>query len=237
MIPTLALPDSRARDLVIAAGMAAAAVTVAMTDCVLFQLAHGGAAPWLALKWMAGAVMPWAAAFVVLRTRIATEGGQPSVAEAGLLLVALATSMGLDAVLIPPADAAELGERLLDRLPLAALAPLAARLRLDWAPRRRRPAALDRRLAGARVISAAGNYVEVEGPAGRRLVRISLAEAEQRLDPARHLRIHRSTLVDASLIVQLERDRNGVAGVRLVDGRRLKVGPSYRRRVRQAIEG
>jgi len=131
---------------------------------------------------------------------------------------------------------ADLMERLEARLPLGVMAALAARLRLDFAARPRPFPPPDRRLADARVITAAGNYVEVEGIAGRRLLRLTLADAAARIEPGRMLQIHRSTLVARELVVGLERDRNGVAAVRLADGRRLKVGPSFRAQVRQALE-
>ena len=60
---------------------------------------------------------------------------------------------------------------------------------------------------GARLITAAGNYVEVEGASGRRILRMTLSEAEKRLDPTSHLRIHRSTVVAVELIARLEPTR------------------------------
>jgi hypothetical protein len=225
------------RDVAIAAAMAGAAALFVMTDCVLYQTTHGGVDAALALKWLAGVVVPWAAAFILLRLRVASVGGRPSWAEAGLLMATLAASIGLDGLLIPPADVAELASRLQSRAPLLAFTPLAARLRLEWTSRpARRTAQADRRFADARLVRAAGNYVEVEGPHGRRLIRMTIAEAEQRMDPADRLRIHRSTLVTLGLIERLERDRNGIVAVRLLDGRRLRVGRSYRAAVRQAVE-
>ena len=226
------------RDLAVGAALAAAAVVAVMADCILFQIATGGIEAGLALRWLAGAVLPWAAAFVALRARVSAEGGRPSVEEAVLIGAAFAGSLLLDFLLIPPDGWAEVAARVQARLALAGLVPLAARLRLEWTPRPR-PAARtepDRRFAEVRLVTAAGNYVEVEGPCGRRLIRMTIAEAEQRMDPARRLRIHRSTLVARDLVDRLERDRNGIVGVRLTDGRRLRVGPSYRAAVRRAVE-
>lgn len=227
------------RDLAVGVGLAAAAVAAVMADCIAFQIATGGVEAGLAARWLAGAVLPWAAAFVALRARISAAGGRPSLGEAALIGAAFAGSLLLDAILIPPDGWAEVGARVQARLALAGLVPLAARLRLEWTPRVRTapPAAPDRRLAQAMLVTAAGNYVEVEGPCGRRLIRMTIAQAEQRMDPARRLRIHRSTLVARDLVERLERDRNGVVGVWLTDGRRLRVGPSYRAAVRRAVEG
>ncbi|HYE47890.1 MAG TPA: LytTR family DNA-binding domain-containing protein [Caulobacter sp.] len=227
------------RDLLIGAALAAAAVVAVTADCILYQIATGGAQPLLASKWLLGAVAPWTAAFVALRARVSALGGRPSLAEAGWIGAAFAGSLALDAALIPPQDWAEFGARVQARLALALLVPLAARLRLVWAAPRgaAERAAPDRRLADARLVTAAGNYVEAEGPNGRRLIRMTIAEAQARMDPARVLRIHRGTLVARDLIDRLERDRNGVVAVRLTDGRRLRVGPSHRAAVRRAVEG
>ena len=231
--------SSGRRDLLIGAALAAAAVVAVMADCILYQIATGGAQPLLASKWLLGAVAPWAAVFVALRMRVSALAGRPSLAEVGWISAAFAISLALDTALIPPQDSAEFGARAQARLALALLLPLAARLRLVWTPPRRpaERAAPDGRFAGVRLVTAAGNYVEVEGPGGRRLIRMTIAEAQARMDPARALRIHRGTLVARELIDRLERDRNGIVAVRLTDGRRLRVGPSYRAAVRQAVEG
>lgn len=227
------------RDLAIGAALAGAAVIVVMADCILFQIAHGGIEAGLALRWLVGSVAPWAAAFVLLRALVSAEGSRPSLEEAALIGAAFAGSLLLDGVLIRPDDWAEVWARVQARLALAGLVPLAARLRLASAPRARPTAgvAADSRFAGAWLVTAAGNYVEVEGPCGRRLIRMTIAEAEQRMDPALRLRIHRSTVVARDRVDRLERNRNGIVGVRLTDGRRLRVGPSYRAAVRRAVEG
>jgi hypothetical protein len=230
--------EASRRDLAIAVAMAAVAVAAVMVDCILFQMATGGIELGLALRWMVGAVAPWTVAFTLLRTRVTAEGGRPSLEELALIGGAFAASVLLDAALIPPADLAELGGRMQGRLPLAGLVPLAARLRLDLGRcAEPRPAPIDRRFVEARVVTAAGNYVEVEGPAGRRILRMTLAEVERRLEPQHYLRIHRGTIVALALIDRLERDRNGIVGVRLADGRSLRVGPSCRARVRKALAG
>lgn len=236
-------PRHSGRDLLIGAALAAAAVVAVMADCILYQIATGGAQPLLASKWLLGAVAPWAAVFVALRMRVSALGGRPSLAEVKWLGAAFAASLALDTALIPPQDWAEFGARVQARLALVVLLPLAARLRLVWAPPRRgtertaERAGPDSRFVGVRLVTAAGNYIEVEGAGGRRLIRMTIAEAQARMDPAWAVRIHRGTLVARELIDRLERDRNGIVAVRLTDGRRLRVGPSYRAAVRQAVEG
>ena len=78
---------------------------------------------------------------------------------------------------------------------------------------------------------SADNYVKVQVGVAEHLVRTTLQRLEQRLDPARFIRIHRR------LIVNLDRVREGRLGVRgdyevvLQDGKVLPVGRRYRDRL------
>jgi len=78
---------------------------------------------------------------------------------------------------------------------------------------------------------SADNYVKVRVGVAEHLVRTTLQRLEQRLDPARFIRIHRR------LIVNLDRVREGRLGVRgdyevvLQDGKVLPVGRRYRDRL------
>ena len=78
---------------------------------------------------------------------------------------------------------------------------------------------------------SADNYVKVQVGVAEHLVRTTLQRLEQRLDPARFIRIHRR------LIVNLDRVREGHLGVRgdyevvLQDGKVLPVGRRYRDRL------
>jgi two-component system LytT family response regulator len=58
--------------------------------------------------------------------------------------------------------------------------------------------------------------------------RSTLAGLEQRLDPDRFLRIHRSTIVQVDRVRQLEIDGHGEYSVLIGGGRRLRVGRAYR---------
>ena len=53
-------------------------------------------------------------------------------------------------------------------------------------------------------ITGAQDYAEVTTLSGRHLVRMSLAEFERRLDPARFLRVHRSTIVNFDHLARCE---------------------------------
>jgi DNA-binding LytR/AlgR family response regulator len=62
----------------------------------------------------------------------------------------------------------------------------------------------------------------------RQLIRAAMAELEQRLDPARFLRIHRSTIVQCSRIRELYADQHGDYIAVLERGTRLRVSRHYR---------
>jgi two-component system LytT family response regulator len=81
-------------------------------------------------------------------------------------------------------------------------------------------------------ISAAGNYAELHCAGGRiALVRATLTDLEQRLDPAEFARIHRSTLVRLAGARELAPDAHGDFDLTLDDGTVLPVGRAYRDRI------
>jgi hypothetical protein len=243
-------PDRRLLPLAVPLVLAA----LALGDCLLYQLAVGGRTePGLALRWFAGTLLPWLAAWHLVRLRVAERGLRPSLPEAAVLLAALAASVLLDLSLIPVEAGSEALLRLRARLPFALLVPLLARLghlRMVRAGEAMPPARTAAPAApgvpmehadpdaalldGARLLTAAGNYVEVETAAGRALLRMTLAAAEARLPPGRYLRLHRSAIVALEMVAAVERDRDGIAAVRLTDGRRQRVGRSHRATVRAA---
>lgn len=53
-------------------------------------------------------------------------------------------------------------------------------------------------------IAGAQDYSEVRTTSGRHLVRLSLNEFEQRLDPARFVRVHRSTIINLDRLTRVE---------------------------------
>lgn len=81
-------------------------------------------------------------------------------------------------------------------------------------------------------VEAAGNYVELHGPAGALLHRAPLQEIESRLAPRGFVRIHRSRLVRRSAIAAIETNPSGDFAVTLKDGRVL----AGSRRYRQALD-
>ena len=67
-------------------------------------------------------------------------------------------------------------------------------------------------------ITGAQDYVEVATIAGRHLVRLRLAEFEERLDAARFLRVHRSTIINFHRLVRAEPAGGGRMLAYMADG-------------------
>jgi two-component system LytT family response regulator len=67
-------------------------------------------------------------------------------------------------------------------------------------------------------IGAAGDYVELQVSGRAHLLRETMSSMEQRLDPAKFLRIHRSRIVNTASIVELRSIENREFTVRLSDG-------------------
>lgn len=84
-----------------------------------------------------------------------------------------------------------------------------------------------------RVVEAAGNYVEFDAAGRRHLVRMTLAEAGALLGPA-FLRVHRSRLVNRSLIRAERRQPSGDVLLDLADGSVVVASRRYRDRLPSA---
>jgi two-component system, LytTR family, response regulator len=77
-------------------------------------------------------------------------------------------------------------------------------------------------------IGAAGNYVELHAGTESYLVRGSLQDLEARLDPARFVRVHRSTIANAARIREIQPWSHGDLLLVLDDGTRLRMSRRYR---------
>lgn len=75
---------------------------------------------------------------------------------------------------------------------------------------------------------AAGNYVRVHTGRGTHLIRSTLAELEDRLDPHRFVRIHRSSIVNVGSIREVQPWLGGDYIAILRGGRQLKVSRTHR---------
>jgi two-component system LytT family response regulator len=77
-------------------------------------------------------------------------------------------------------------------------------------------------------LEAAGNYVEVHSGARHHLVRETMASLEGRLDPARFVRVSRSSMVSADRVRELQPMFNGDFVVVLRDGTKVAGSRRYR---------
>jgi len=84
-------------------------------------------------------------------------------------------------------------------------------------------------------ITGAQDYSEVVTGAGPHLVRMSLAEFEARLDPARFIRVHRSTIVHLAHIERIEPAGGGRMLAHMSDGQSVPVSRSGVRALRPLI--
>lgn len=84
------------------------------------------------------------------------------------------------------------------------------------------------RMSDIEWIEAAGVYVTVHAFGKESLYRASLTDLEQKLDPSRFLRIHRSVIVNVESVVQLEPLSHGEFELLLRDGSRPRASRTYR---------
>ncbi|MDB4950096.1 MAG: yehT 1 [Gemmatimonadetes bacterium] len=85
-------------------------------------------------------------------------------------------------------------------------------------------------------IEADGNYARIHIDKSQRLLHKTLTEMEERLlDPARFVRIHRSTIVNLSRIAAVEPLFHGELSVILKDGTRLVCSRRYRPKLQERV--
>lgn len=80
-------------------------------------------------------------------------------------------------------------------------------------------------------IDSAANYVRLHVGPSAYLVRMTMNELEQKLDPQHFARIHRSTMVNISRVKEVTPDWHGEFEVKLVDGTNLRLTRTYRHRL------
>lgn len=86
-------------------------------------------------------------------------------------------------------------------------------------------------------IEAAANYVRLHVRKESFLFRASMAGIEQRLDPERFVRIHRSMIVNVDRIVELRPTFNREQIVLLSDGTELRLSETFRDRLSALVDG
>ena len=80
-------------------------------------------------------------------------------------------------------------------------------------------------------IDSAANYVRLHVGTGAFLIRMTMNELEQKLDPQQFARIHRSTIVNISRVKEVTPDWHGEFDVKLHDGTNLRLTRTYRHRL------
>ena len=202
---------------------ALAAALAIMAAIALYCLSYAALAgrsesPLEAIAWAVVNVLPWLAAFEIAK-RIAVPVG-----KAGVLIAALAVSLGLQWLLLGLPDGS--GFELVRRVPgLLATAALIAAVNLARPDRRVAGDAGELPLSPAQLdwIAAAGNYVELHGCGRILLHRASIGALEERLRGHGFVRIHRSTIVRRERIARVR-----PADVLLSDGTSLRTGKRFR---------
>jgi two-component system LytT family response regulator len=84
-------------------------------------------------------------------------------------------------------------------------------------------------------IEAADYYACLHVGSKSHLLRRSMAELEQELDPAAFARIHRSTIVNLDRVRGLKLGEDGEYDVLLVDGARLRLSQRYRKQLQSRL--
>jgi hypothetical protein len=84
-------------------------------------------------------------------------------------------------------------------------------------------------------ISGADDYAEVATTSGRHLVRMTLAELEQSLDPARFLRVHRSRIVNVDRVARAEPAGGGRLLLHMEDGEAVTASRAGSRLMRDRL--
>jgi len=84
-------------------------------------------------------------------------------------------------------------------------------------------------------ITGADDYAEVATPSGRHLVRMTLAEFEKALDPARFIRVHRSRIVNVERIARAEPAGGGRLLLHMEDGEAIAASRAGSRVLRDRV--
>lgn len=84
------------------------------------------------------------------------------------------------------------------------------------------------RLSDVSRIEADGDYMRVHAKGHSMLVRMTMRDLEQRLDPATFVRIHRSSVVNVDFVASVDLLSHGEQVATLTDGARVRIGRTYR---------
>jgi len=85
-------------------------------------------------------------------------------------------------------------------------------------------------------IDAAGDYMCLHAAGQTHVLRATMKELEQMLDPRRFQRVHRSTIVNLARVTALRPHLNGECFLRLQSGQEVKLSRSYRDKVEVLLD-
>jgi len=85
-------------------------------------------------------------------------------------------------------------------------------------------------------IDAEGNYVALHAAGRRHLVRDTIKSLENRLDPAKFVRVHRSAIINVDRLRKLQPYFHGEYVITLQDGTTLTSSRTYSDRLRALLE-
>ena len=84
------------------------------------------------------------------------------------------------------------------------------------------------RLADVEWIAADGDYVRLHGAGGAPLLRATLSDLADRVDPRRFLRVHRSAMVNVDAVRGMQLEEHGDYALVLRSGTKVRVGRAHR---------
>jgi len=85
-------------------------------------------------------------------------------------------------------------------------------------------------------VESAGNYLRLKVGKETHLIRESLSRLEEKLDPEKFVRIHRSTIVNVDRVREMHPLFNGDQAITLHDGTRLVMSRTYREKLFSLLE-
>jgi len=85
-------------------------------------------------------------------------------------------------------------------------------------------------------VQAQGNYVLLERESGSYLLRESISEMAEKLEPYGFIRIHRSVLVNSAFVEEIEPCLTGEYGLRVKGGKQYTVTRTYKKSLRSLAE-
>ncbi len=84
-------------------------------------------------------------------------------------------------------------------------------------------------------VDAAGDYMCVHADGETHIMRITMKELEEQLDPKRFQRVHRSTIVNLDRVVKVSSHMNGEYFLSLSNGSSVKMSRTYKSKIRHFL--